>query len=132
MKLVAALCLLALAAKPAGAELLDDRVRAVASRLMCPVCEGRTVAESTSQLAGQMRALIRERLARGESEEEVVRYFVDRYGPSVLATPPAQGLGVVLWAVPVLVLSVGAAYLLLRFRGSEALQGEEEEEEDAP
>lgn len=125
---MAVLCLLALAAKPAGAESLDDRVRAVASRLMCPVCEGRTVAESTSQLAAQMRALIRERLARGDSEEEVVRYFVDRYGPSVLATPPARGLGLALWVVPVLVVSAGAAYLLLRFRGSEAPQGEE----DAP
>ncbi len=127
---MAVLCLLALAAKPVSAEGLDDRVRAVASRLMCPVCEGRTVAESTSQLAAQMRAVIRERLARGDSEEEVLRYFVDRYGPSALATPPARGLGLALWVVPVLVVSAGAAYLLLRFRGSEAPQGEEEE--DAP
>jgi cytochrome c-type biogenesis protein CcmH len=115
LRLAVVLCLLALAVEPAGAEALDERVRVVASRLMCPVCEGRTVAESTSQLAAQMRALIRERLARGDTEEEVVQYFVDRYGPSVLAAPPARGLGLVLWVVPALVVTAGAAYVLLRF-----------------
>lgn len=114
---VLVLCWVALAAQAAGAEALDDRVRAVASRLMCPVCEGRTVADSTSQLAAQMRALIRERLARGEAEEEVVQYFVDRYGPSVLAAPPPRGSGLALWALPVLLVAAGAAYVLVRFRG---------------
>ncbi len=115
--------LLLAAVLPARADSLDDRVRAVASRLMCPVCEGRTVADSTSELAAQMRALIRERLARGDSEEEVVRYFVDRYGPSVLAVPPPRGVGVALWALPALVVGAGLTYVVWRFRGGAPAEG---------
>lgn len=94
---------------------LDERVRAVASQLMCPVCEGRTVAESTSELAAQMRAVIREKLARGESEEAVLAYFVDRYGPSVLAVPPREGAGWVLWLAPAVLLGGGVGYVVVRF-----------------
>ncbi len=108
--LVVAACGVALASPD-----LDQRVRAVASRLMCPVCEGRTVADSTSDLAAQMRAVIREKLARGESEDAVVAYFVERYGPSVLATPPAAGWGWVLWLAPAVLAAGGAGYVVYRF-----------------
>ncbi len=94
---------------------LDQRVRAVASRLMCPVCEGRTVADSTSELAAQMRAVIREKLAQGETEDAVLAYFVERYGPSVLATPPAAGSGWVLWLAPAVLAAGGAGYVVYRF-----------------
>ncbi len=98
-----------------GSPDLDERVRAVASRLMCPVCEGRTVAESTSELAAQMRAVIREKLARGESEEAVVAYFVERYGQSVLAAPPRAGAGWLLWLAPAVLVGGGAGYVVYRF-----------------
>jgi len=90
---------------------LDERVRAVASRLMCPVCEGRTVADSTSELAAQMRAVIREKLAQGETEDAVLAYFVERYGPSVLATPPAAGSGWVLWLAPAALAGGGVGHV---------------------
>lgn len=116
MRLVAAWALALMACATAlGSPELDQRVRAVASRLMCPVCEGRTVADSTSDLAAQMRAVIREKLAQGESEEAVVAYFVERYGPSVLATPPASGWGWVLWLAPAGLAVGGAGYVMYRF-----------------
>ncbi len=99
----------------ASAASLDDRVREVASRLMCPVCAGRTVAESTSELAAQMRAIIRERLQRGESPESIVAYFVERYGEGVLAEPPPRGVGVVAWLAPALAVLVGLLYVVVRF-----------------
>ncbi|MDR7415221.1 MAG: cytochrome c-type biogenesis protein CcmH [Armatimonadota bacterium] len=99
----------------ASAEGLDDRVREVASRLMCPVCAGRTVAESTSELAAQMRAIIREKLQRGEHPEEILAYFVERYGEGILAEPPRRGLGSLVWLAPVLTILGGAAYVVVRF-----------------
>lgn len=113
--LVVAAVALAWGAAGAAPPDLDERVRAVAGRLMCPVCEGRTVADSTSDLAAQMRAVIREKLARGESEDEVVAYFVDRYGPSVLASPPRGGAGWVLWLAPAALLAGGTGYVVYRF-----------------
>jgi len=113
-----------------GAPDLDERVRAVASRLMCPVCEGRTVAESTSELAAQMRAVIREKLARGESEEAVVAYFVERYGQSVLAAPPRAGSAWLLWLAPAVLVGGGAGYVVYRFgrRSPWSWAGDGEEE----
>ncbi len=99
----------------ASAASLEDRVREVASRLMCPVCAGRTVAESTSELAAQMRAIIRERLQRGESPEAIVAYFVERYGEGILAEPPRRGVGVVVWLAPALAVLIGVLYVVVRF-----------------
>lgn len=90
---------------------LDDQVYAIAKELMCPVCAGQTVAESSSQLAEQMRATIRERLRAGQSREEIIGYFVSQFGEGVLASPPARGGGLVLWLAPPVALLAGGIIL---------------------
>lgn len=86
------------------AQTLDERVRAISRQLMCPICEGRTVAESPSELAEQMRALIREKLKQGETPQGIIRYFVGRYGESILAVPPKRGLNLIVWVGPLALL----------------------------
>lgn len=76
---------------------LEDQVNAIAGELMCPVCEGQTVAESNALLARQMRDIIRDRLQRGESREQILTFFVTQFGESVLATPPRRGATLALW-----------------------------------
>ena len=88
---------------------LDEEVRAIASRLRCPVCQNESVADSPSELAAQMRALIRTKREEGESPEAIVAYFVSRYGEWILLDPPRQGLGWILWAAPAVVLVMGLA-----------------------
>lgn len=88
---------------------LDDQVRGIASRLRCPVCQNESVADSPSELAAQMRALIRTQLEQGESPEGIVAYFVSRYGEWILLDPPRKGLGWILWAAPAAVLLVALA-----------------------
>jgi len=88
---------------------LDEQVRAIASRLRCPVCQNESVADSPSELAAQMRALIRTKLEEGESTETIVAYFISRYGEWILLDPPRQGLGWVLWTAPAVILVVGLA-----------------------
>jgi len=88
---------------------LDEQVRAIASRLRCPVCQNESVADSPSELAAQMRALIRTKLEQGESPEAIVAYFASRYGEWILLDPPRQGLGWVLWSAPAVILVVGLA-----------------------
>lgn len=95
----------------AGRPTLDDRVYAIAAELMCPVCGGQTVAESNSELAEQMRAIIRERLRAGQAREEIIAYFVGQFGEGVLATPPPRGGGLPLWLAPAVVMGVGLAVL---------------------
>jgi cytochrome c-type biogenesis protein CcmH len=90
-----------------GAPTLDDQVRAIASRLRCPVCQNESVADSPSELAAQMRALIRTRLQNGESPDAIVAYFVSRYGEWILLDPPRRGLGWLLWTAPGIALALG-------------------------
>jgi cytochrome c-type biogenesis protein CcmH len=89
------------------AESLDDRVNEVAHLLMCPVCQGQSVAESNSNLAQDMRQIIRKQLEEGKSKEEVIAYFVNRYGETILASPPPRGVNWLLWLLPGLAIVFG-------------------------
>ncbi len=85
----------------AGSQSLDDRALAIANELQCPVCENVTVAYSNSTLAGQMRQVIRDKLAQGWTRDQIIQYFVDRYGEAILTEPPKHGLNLLVWLLPI-------------------------------
>ena len=95
---------------------LEEVAIGLDKRLICPVCPGETINQSQATLAKQMRVIVRERLLQGQSEQEIIDYFVSVYGNSVLAEPPRQGFGLTAWIVPPVALAVGAALLALVFR----------------
>lgn len=86
----------------------DGETFKVADQLQCPVCQGVTVAYSNSGLAQQMRVLIKKKLEAGETKEQILQYFVDRYGESILTNPPKSGFTLLVWLLPVAGLLVGA------------------------
>jgi len=88
---------------------LEAKVRDVASALRCPVCQNLSILDSPSQLARDMKKVVREKLAAGESPDEVRRYFVSRYGEWVLLKPKASGVNLSVWLLPLLALLGGAA-----------------------
>ncbi len=100
---------------------LDQRVKAVASQLKCPVCQGESVADSPSTLAQQMRGVIRQQLQAGKSEQEVIQYFQASYGASIVWSPPWQGFSLLAWLVPMALLLGGAIALVFVFREWRAL-----------
>ena len=85
-------------------------------QLMCPVCPSETLNQSQATLAKQMRAIIRQRLAEGQTPQQISDYFVSVYGHSVLAQPPTSGIGLAVWVVPPAALAIGAAALVLVLR----------------
>jgi cytochrome c-type biogenesis protein CcmH len=95
---------------------LDQRTQEVAEQLKCPVCQGESVADSPALLAGQMRQVIREQLQSGKSEQQVVQYFVNRYGDQIAWSPPWQGFALLAWLVPIVLLLGGALLLLVVWR----------------
>ena len=95
---------------------LEARAREVASSLRCPVCLGLSIEDSPSQLAQEMKEVIRSRLAQGATPDEVRRYFVERYGEWVLLTPKPAGLNLSLWLLPGLALLAGATLVALVVR----------------
>src|SRR5436309_20955 len=86
---------------------LEAKVRDVAATLRCPVCQNLSIQDSPSQLAQDMKRLVRERLAAGETPAQVHRYFVSRYGEWVLLKPGASGIDLSVWALPLLALLGG-------------------------
>ena len=97
---------------------LATEMRRIAGQLQCPVCEGTTVADSHAAIAADMRNIVTEKLKAGQSEAQILQYFVDRYGVAVLREPPAKGIYAAVWWVPVaaLVLGLGAVYAIARSR----------------
>ncbi|HEY1391195.1 MAG TPA: cytochrome c-type biogenesis protein [Ktedonobacterales bacterium] len=91
---------------------LDERTLEVARQIQCPVCNGESVADSPSLKASEMRAVIRQQLAEGRSEQQVLAYFSDVYGSDILESPPQQGFTSLIWIMPVLMLLAGIAAIV--------------------
>jgi cytochrome c-type biogenesis protein CcmH len=104
------------AAWPDGRASVRDRARELASELRCPDCEGLSVADSSTSSARAIRADLRRRIRAGESDEDIRQEYVDRFGESILLNPEGEGLGVLVWGLPVLVLVLGAGGLTLALR----------------
>jgi len=92
----------------------DDDVNRVARQLYCPVCENVPLDVCPTQACADWRADIRERLAQGWTDEQIKTYFAQQYGDRVLAQPPARGLNLLLYLLPLLALGAGAA-IIYRF-----------------
>lgn len=91
-----------------------DRADSLASRLRCPVCQGVSVAESRSDTALAMQDRIRQLIADGRSDAEVMDWFTDRYGAWVRLDTAGSSLGVLLWVLPPLVFLGGAVVVARR------------------
>jgi cytochrome c-type biogenesis protein CcmH len=116
------LCLCALG--PAGAvepgEMLQDpaleaRARRLSQELRCVVCQNQSIDDSNAPLAHDLRVIVRERLAAGDSDAQVLAFVEARYGEFVLLRPRFKPQTLLLWLAPLLLLA-GAAIFLLRAR----------------
>ena len=96
-----------------AAKSIDDQVKEIAYLLMCPVCQGQSVEESNSNLAHDMRDIIRKQLEEGKSKEEILAYFVNSYGESILASPPPKGINWLLWLLPGVAIVFGGLGIIL-------------------
>ena len=74
---------------------------------MCPLCAGQTIEQSQSELSAQMRALVLEKLKQGQTKEEILQFFVERYGEAVLAAPTKSGFSLAIWLAPITAIIVG-------------------------
>ena len=86
---------------------LDQRAYLVGEQLQCPVCNGESVADSSSQVAADMRSVIRRKLTQGESQQAILQYFHQRYGDVILESPPAYGFDLIIWLGPIVALIAG-------------------------
>jgi cytochrome c-type biogenesis protein CcmH len=104
------------AASAAANPALEARVIALAHELRCLVCQNQTIADSNAELAVDLRRIIREQLAAGRSEREVLDFMAARYGDFVLYRPPLKPTTALLWGGPALMVAAGGAALWFTLR----------------
>jgi cytochrome c-type biogenesis protein CcmH len=102
--------------QPASHPTLDQRAVAIGNRVRCPVCEGQTVNQSDTPPSQAIKADIQSELAAGESSQQVLDGIVRSYGTGILEQPPASGVNLLVWIIPVLAVAAAAVALGLAFR----------------
>ena len=86
---------------------LEKEAQTIDRMIMCPVCPAETIDQAQVEISFQMRAVIREMLAEGRNRDEILDYFVDRYGPDILAAPPKSGRNLLAWILPIVGVAIG-------------------------
>lgn len=85
----------------------DQRAYQLSQQLMCPVCDGQTLDQSQAQISQDMKAVIRDKLEAGHTNEQIRAYFIQRYGEAVLAAPDSSGFNLVAWIMPFIIFAGG-------------------------
>jgi cytochrome c-type biogenesis protein CcmH len=91
----------------------EAQALALMHSLRCLVCDGQSIADSDAPMAGDMRSLVRIRIAKGESPDAVRQWLIERYGAMISYDPPAKGMGLILWLMPLLLVGL-AGFMLFR------------------
>ena len=94
----------------------ESQAQGIDRMIMCPVCPAETIDQAQVEISFQMRAVVREMLADGKLRDEILDFFVERYGKDILAAPPKTGANLVAWLAPVGGFGAGvvAVFLIIR------------------
>jgi cytochrome c-type biogenesis protein CcmH len=112
-------------AAPAVASERQPTLGELEGQLMCPICEGETLAQSDSPAAQRIKAYIQRRIDQGATRSQIKRELVDQWGKRILAAPPRKGFDLLAWALPLVGLIGGAAVLgILAWRWTRAREPE--------
>lgn len=105
---------------PKGSPLRDAalarRTQEVGALLRCPVCQGMSVADSPAEMAVNMKEQVRELLARGYTEQQILSYFEQSYGQFVLLRPKFEGVTGMIWVLPLIALAAGGLAVAVALR----------------
>jgi cytochrome c-type biogenesis protein CcmH len=106
---------IAFAARP-QASTADERIDRITTELRCPVCQGLSVKDSTSETARQMRDLVAQRVREGRTDAEIEAEFRAAYGDWIFLSPPVASWSGLIWLAPLAALAAGVALVTARLR----------------
>ena len=107
----------------------EQRFRELIKELRCPKCQNQAISDSDADIAHDMRAQVASMIRQGRSDDEIVDYFVERYGDFVSYEPPVRAETLVLWLLPLLALGLGAGVVAGMVRRARSLPLEEEDDQ---
>ncbi len=94
----------------------EAQAQALMAELRCLVCQGQSIADSNAELAGDMRDLVRRRIAAGQKPSEIRSWLIQRYGSWISYKPTAEPTAWPLWLAPLALLLIGAFLIRRRIR----------------
>jgi len=103
---------------------LESRARDLSRELRCMVCQNQSIDDSEAPLARDLRLLVRERLTKGDSDQQVLSFLVSRYGEFVLLRPPLEWHTLLLWGLPPAALAAGTIGLFIMSRRRRSVAAE--------
>jgi cytochrome c-type biogenesis protein CcmH len=103
----------------------EDRVASIGASIRCPVCQGEAIIDSPSPTAKAMMEIVSEKVAAGETDQQIESYFQARFGEGILLDPPFAGKTLLVWILPVLAIAGGVWLILTRRRKPEAIPVEQ-------
>lgn len=115
LAVVVAVALVVGATASSGPRTNAERTRDLAATIRCPACRGESVLDSNVPIAEAIRTEIATRFRDGETADEIRAVLVSRYGDDVLLTPPAQGVGALVWILPLVGVAAAAGGLVVAF-----------------
>jgi cytochrome c-type biogenesis protein CcmH len=95
---------------------LQKKASEISDLIMCPLCAGQTIAQSSNETSRQMRDLVLKKLRQGETEEEILQYFESRYGERIMAKPNKKGFNLILWFFPFAFVALAAIVISFLIR----------------
>ena len=111
-----------LCAKAQGSSALSPeqkiKVESIGAVVRCPVCQGMPIADSPATMAVEMMNLVHEKVAAGQSEEEIINYFIGRYGEWVLLKPTTKGFNLFVWILPPIALFLAFLFIVYRAKAA--------------
>ena len=107
---------LSVAAQYHNEEALQKKASEINDLIMCPLCAGQTIAQSSNETSRQMRDLVLKKLRQGETEEEILQYFESRYGERIMAKPNKKGFNLILWFFPFAFVALAAIVISFLIR----------------
>ncbi len=116
MRVLVFLILISIAFTSRALENNETRIRQLEEKLRCLVCQNQSLADSNAELAGDLRKQVREQVAAGKSDDQIIDYLVQRYGDFVRYDPPFKATTALLWVGPFALLAIGAGILVLVLR----------------
>ena len=96
--------------------LFRSKAKALMETVRCVVCQGQSIADSDADMAGDMRAMIRQRIAAGETPAQIRKWLIARYGDYITYDPPLSAVTLPLWLAPLVLLGLGAWIARASFR----------------
>ena len=101
-----------------GENFIINKTREISQNIKCLVCQNQSIDESNSEIAKDLKVLIKNKLKNGVSDDEIYNFLRDRYGDSILLNPPLKTNTILLWFLPFIILVFGSFFVIKFFKSN--------------